>query len=478
MASYIIKSFKGGLSDYEDKGVEGAFKFGKNLNIRKKADTLSCNQALLDVTPPAEGFNTLVDWFVPASDGNIYGFSRNGRIYKFDSNLTCTLVYTDTDGAILGAWEWGVSGGSKFLFWATATKLNMKPLPGLANWTDVNTGGSGGLATMPKTNLTSSTNHMMKGIGGGIGALVICNDEALAMVGYDSSYTNNILQFTPGNKSKVLLQRDKNVVIGTVAKNQLVQSALFLWDGQDTQDVFGWDDSKPIPLQDIAAMIDTEVNLLVDNKGQVFHSDFISGLPIFTFPNNGKVSPGGVTSEDYLALFGVWGNGTGKSGIYSYGRKLKNASIVPNLEYQFDCDEIGAIIKAGTNLLISYKTGVSYGVKNIDQNNKAQAIYETVDLWQPAKIGFQKYAKWSTIVLTTASLPASCSVSVKYKLNKSGNFLDANMRDGGTAFNTTNGQEAVFFVGELAKIQELQLTLTPNGNNTPEVYRIEPYFTY
>jgi len=473
MANFILKSFKGGFSDYEDKGVEGAFKSGKNLNIRKKADTLSCNQALLDLTPPAQGFNTLADWWVPSSDGNYYAFSRNGRIYKFTPDLTCTLVYTDTDGAILGAWEWGVSSGKKYLFWATATKLHRKEIPGEIDWSDIDAD-----AGWPKTNLTSSLSHMMRGIGGGIGALVICNDETLALVGYDDSYTNEILRFTPGNYAKVLLQRDKNVVIGTVAKNQLVQSALFLWDGMDTEEAFGWDDSKPIPLQDIAAIIDTEVSLLVDGKGQVFNADFLNGLPIFTFPDNGKVNPGGVTSEEYLALFGVWGNGAEKSGIYSYGRKFKNASIVPNLEYQFDCDEIGGVIKVGDHLLISYKSGANYGVKDIDQNNKAEAVYETIDLWQPAKTGFQKTVKWNSIVLTTAPLPADCSISVKYKLNKNGEFKVSNLRDGETAFDTEGAQEAVFFVGDLGKVEELQVTLTPSGNDTPEIYRIEPYFEY
>lgn len=48
MGAYIIKSFRGGLSDYEDKGTPGSFKFGYNLDIRKKKDSLSCGQALID----------------------------------------------------------------------------------------------------------------------------------------------------------------------------------------------------------------------------------------------------------------------------------------------------------------------------------------------------------------------------------------------------------------------------------------------
>jgi len=48
MPIYEITQFRGGISDYEDKGIEGAFKFGSNLNIRKTKDSLSLNQDLVD----------------------------------------------------------------------------------------------------------------------------------------------------------------------------------------------------------------------------------------------------------------------------------------------------------------------------------------------------------------------------------------------------------------------------------------------
>lgn len=46
---YEISSFRGGLSDYEDKGIQGAFKFGSNLDIRKEKDSLSSGQTLSDI---------------------------------------------------------------------------------------------------------------------------------------------------------------------------------------------------------------------------------------------------------------------------------------------------------------------------------------------------------------------------------------------------------------------------------------------
>lgn len=49
MPVYQINKFTGGISDYDNRGIAGSFKFGKNLNIRKVVDSLSCNQALKDI---------------------------------------------------------------------------------------------------------------------------------------------------------------------------------------------------------------------------------------------------------------------------------------------------------------------------------------------------------------------------------------------------------------------------------------------
>ena len=44
-----ITSFRGGISDYSDKGIPGAFKFATNVDIRKQVDSLSANQDLMDI---------------------------------------------------------------------------------------------------------------------------------------------------------------------------------------------------------------------------------------------------------------------------------------------------------------------------------------------------------------------------------------------------------------------------------------------
>ncbi len=48
MDSFMLNKFAGGISDYEDRGISGAFKYGQNLDVRKKRDSLSCNQGIAD----------------------------------------------------------------------------------------------------------------------------------------------------------------------------------------------------------------------------------------------------------------------------------------------------------------------------------------------------------------------------------------------------------------------------------------------
>src|SRR5574337_1571516 len=153
MRTYTIKSWKGGFSDYEDKGIAGAFKWANGVDPRKRRDTISCQQAIvLDTTSDNSGvFSGLIKAYVNTADGDIYGFSNDGKIYKWNSGgSTWDLKYTDAHGAIKGAAQWWLSTGKVYLFWACDSHLHCKELPGNSGWTDVDA-----LVGYPKTDLTA-----------------------------------------------------------------------------------------------------------------------------------------------------------------------------------------------------------------------------------------------------------------------------------------------------------------------------------
>ncbi len=592
--SYTLNTFIGGLSDYDDKGQKGAFKGGSaNLNIRRSTDSLFCQSALVDETLPVG--TTLINFIVNCSDGNAYGFDDSGHVLKRTSAGVWSIVYTDPNGAILGAAEWydyggaasgvitsnntnvsandtvtiggqvytfvsaltgasgqvligtnadaslanlasainnsatglgqvytagtpqnvyvsagtenssnhtltltalkpGTAGNSvslaksavtltlsgsllsggiasqTFLYWATATQLNRKLIPGSTTvpWTDVNASGHGG-DPWPKTTLTSASWHTMAQAQGD---LMICNGHYLAMVGYDDSYTDDAVDLIQGNVAKTVIERGDYAIAGTGKATSEQKSYYFSWQSE----ALNYINKGKIPTASINAMIDTEVPLIqAGSDGDVYFSDFITTLPAISFPNGGQVNPDGVENDSGYALFGVYGNGNGYSGVYSYGRDDKNAPFVLNLEYGLNCDVISSVKLVGTDLLISYKVGSTYGVKKVDHTNYATATYNSLDLKAPVKPPSVP-TLWTKVKLKTSKLPSGCTITCYYRTDKQGSFQQAYMAGNVTTFNLTNGTEAVFLIGAIGEIFELQLVLTPSGGTSPEVYKAEIFF--
>lgn len=478
MPSWLIDTFNGGVAPYESKGQRGSFKTGSALDIRKAIDSLSCQQVLSsNLTITAATMTALGKFHVIASDGASYVFCADGKIFKIASNgTTVTLVYTETSesGNIVGAAEWVDSAGYTYLLWATPTRLNIKRIigPAYSNtepWSDVNTASTG---TWPKTNLTSATWHTMAQVNG---TLQICNGNVLALVGYDLSYTNNALQLVPGNLSKTIIERSLDSIVGCYRVDNQDKSGIFSWD----QITDNYNAKKFIPKGNLNALIDTDKPLAqVGTNGAIYYADFLNVQPIISFTGGGYVNPDGVDNDDGLALFGVFGNGSGNTGIWSYGKKKLDAPYALNLEYPLTCDEIGSVKKRGTDIYVTYKSGSTYGIKRVDTTAKAVATYGSLDLVVPQKYikSDQELPTFTTIKVVCAPLPASSTIQILRKIDKTGSFTACDLEGGATSLSTTDATEALFKVGDLGKRIEVQAILTPNANYTPEIYSIEVAF--
>lgn len=528
-----IKSWEGGISSFSDRGIRGAFKFASNIDIRKANDTLSCGQALKEeglfetshstspsvsqspslspsssssqshspsesVSPsaspsgsasrsaskslspsasqspsssvsaslsPSAGLNNvyvdLVIAWVKATDGNIYGFGNAGNIYRRYPDGYTRNVYKDPDGAIKGAIEKPSSSGATYLQWATNTSIKQKPLPGSSTWSDV---------TEIANNLTGAEWHTMKQIGG---ANYIANGSKLALVGYDDSWTNEALDLIPGNIAKTLVERNGRAVVGTFKAGY--------------------------PNKGVNAMIDTEVPLAqIGDDGELFFTNFTESMPVRRFPGGGRVNPGGVTNlvdqieifdwvfgadswvdkqtMGNMSLWGVFDGVIAKRGIYTYGRKNKEQPFTLNLEYSLQVDEIGALVVTddGT-ILASYQDENDFGVKAVDSTTKAQGLWEGLEFRAPIK-RTEQITKFNYVEVFMDALPVGCSVYFYYQKNKSGTWVQAYTADGNQAFTTTNGKKATFRIGEEMDIYEPRVLMIPNGNETPEIYRIRTYF--
>src|SRR3990167_2956230 len=482
-SKFLIQSFTG-LSDFEDKGGRGTFKFGSGLDVRRSRDTLKAGQGLVsDLALGGLVNSPVVDAFA-ASDGNSYWGLENGRILKRTSAGVWSLVYTDVEGDLRGIGEWGNNQGETGIYWTAPTKLHRHPIAG--NWTSNIDASAGSPAqTYPKSNLTSTPNHLIKAING---ALFINNKDTLAMVGYDESYTNNALQLLPDNLAKVLLDNGNSAIIGANLGATKEQSWLYSWDGLADN----YNDRSDLAFKGINAIVKTEVIIIqFGSDGFLYFIGDAAKVPITQFPGGGQVKPAGVEVDDGLALFGVYGSDEStQDGVYSYGRKKKNSDFTLNLDYPLVCDSIDAVRNIDSNIFIAYKSGSQYGVKKLDTSNKvAQAVYESVDLKMPPIMG--DLHKVPNIVLDMAPLPSGCSIEVWRRMDKketggtdylgvstglNDGWFQCSLQDETGSYADDNGTEAVFNIGDGGKYLEIKIVLNCSGNNSPEILRYYPYF--
>lgn len=462
---YIIDSFRGGVSDEDDKGIKGSFKYGYALNIHKRRDSLSCNQAMVTI-----GAGTVVDfvkYFVCGSDGSTYGFGDAGTVYSItgDSDHTLGLRYTEANGAIKGAGEWGRNDGVYYMYWATNTTIARKVYStmGYTDWGD---------AVEWKNDLITAENqHPMKRA---CGAFLMGNGNYLGMIDYTGVWNPQAMNIEPGNVIKCLESRGDYAIIGSENKDAGEEGHIWKW----ITTALNYIDKKKIPIKGVNALIDMELNLLQGGvDGELFLSDFVNTESLIAIPGGGYASPGGATIDNDLALFGIYG-GT-YPGLWSYGRRARNRSVILNQEYRLvqtiagnTLTGIGGIISNNGTVYAGWKTAIAYGIDCVSTTTKATALYEGLE-FDGGNPHLDKYFR--DVHLIISPLPAGCSVAVKAQTDKSTTWTTLKTADGNVSFTTTNATEATFLIDQKANIIELGLTLTPSANTTPEVLAIITY---
>jgi len=532
MPIYEINQFRGGLSDYDDKGIPGAFKFGANLDIRKQIDSISAGQALKEEglivagsasssISPSSSISSSISFSPSASPSPTPPTSASQSPSasvspsasrspsasispSISPSMALTSIFRDlirfwvkaSDGLTYGFGNAGyiykrdadgnyqrvykdaggaINGAAEWYSDTGKTYLYWANASGQLHRKEIpgrndwnDTDVGGAGGPWPKTNFKIVDWHTMSEAGG---ALMIANGSFLAMVGYDDSYTNEALDLIPGNIARTILERQGRTVIGAARLAN--------------------------PTRGVNGAIDTEAPLAQVGDGDLFYANFSDAIPVKRFPGGGKVNPGGVTSQieevnffeweqtalswinkksvGNIALFAVYNATSGKGGIYSYGRRQKNHPFVLNLDQQFDADELGAITYTNGATLVSYRSGSSFGVKAIDASAKAIGIYEGLDFRAPIKVPIAPTV-WEQAELLMAPLPTGCSVEFWYRVNKIGTFKQAKTAVGQDSFTTAGERKAVFNIMADGDIFEPRVVLNPAGNLTPEIYTIRTKF--
>lgn len=461
LKSYTIRDFRGGISDENNRGIAGSFKFGYNLDIRSRANVLQCSQALEKESSTV--VTDLINFIIPCSNGKAYGFGNAGCIYE-RSGTTWVKRYTDADGAIIGAAEW-----NGYLYWACDTEISRIQISAIpaATWTTE-------VAHDWQTTLTSAAWHTMLIASG---CLMICNNKYLALIDNSGVFNATALNLYSGTIAKCLDEDGFWVIIGTVDAGNAEKGHLETWEPQ----YMNWVKKKKIASKGINGLITTEMMLMQAGvDGEVYFSDMVSKIPVFTFPDGGFVLPGGVCERKGLSMFGISGNSSMKCGIYSYGRAKKNFPFALNLDYVGSPGVItgidyGAIEMVDGTLLVAWKYGSTYGVDALSTTKKANGVYEGLE-WDGGWPMLKKTFKQTKIVMEP--LPASCSVVLEYKINGASDWSTASTVDGSSSFSTENGVRALFNISEEGEVIELRAELTSSSNNSPKIKSINTYFEF
>lgn len=525
MPAYEITSFRGGPSDYEDKGIPGAFKKASNFDIRRDIDSLYCQQALIDegllagssspsASPsPSSSVSRSPSPSISASPSATPSPSASASPSSSVSlspsttpsssissspspSAELTSVFRDlivffvecSDGYLRGFGNTGyIYRRDADGYWNVEYKDQDGGITGGNEWFPLGesymywvAGGILKRKPLPgqsdwndvevvDSNLNTADWHTMREAGG---ALVIANGPWLAMVGYDGSFANEALNLIPGNIAKTVVERSGRSIVGTVRSSD--------------------------PTKGVNGAIDAEIPLAqVGTNGEIYYADMNDSMPITRFPGGGKVNPGGVANEveqvnffeweqtalnwidkkavGNMALFAVFDAEAGTGGIYKYGRKKKNHPHVLNLDYLLDADELGAVVNYLDTTLVSYQDGSDFGVKAVDPDAKAVGTYESLDFKSPVKKPID-ITLWTMAEVFCSPLPEGATIEFYYKMNKTGDWIKSSMQDKTTVFDNTGETKAIFNIADKGKICEFKIVSTPIGNTSPEIYKINLHF--
>ncbi len=410
LPNFIINNFCGGKSSEGGRGVPGSFKNGWGLNIHKKnANTLSANQRLKKISPDS-GDHQVTDLIiktVPVTATKSYGFGDAGNVYKI-VNETVTKVYTNPNGAILDAeYFYG------YLYFTTATKLgrcietssdwNADALP---NWKTLYSYTKHPIFIVPKSDL-----------------MCIGNKRYVATLSAGEVWNNQALDLFYGWEIQCLDLDKPNLLIG--AKNY-EKAEMVTWDltSESYDPVEGWEER--------------DINAFLKAIGTTF---IFAGELLYWFSQGVTDKARELPSQIRQGAIDVWKGKMlfgGINFVYSYHQRNKNYPMVLNAEYtpspitiaNIDSKsiEIGAILGRGDDFLVAWKDGETYGLDNIDPDNKAEAVYESLEFKA------DKDSLFRHIKILTKPLPLGCSVKVEYRVNGIGDYLETAMQDESDVF--------------------------------------------
>jgi len=338
MSVYKISNFGGGISDFEDRGIKGAFKHGTNLDIRKIRDTLSAGQALVDegVTLQSASLSRSPSASVSPSASTSHSPSRSPSASPSPSLGSASSSQSPSASrspsassspshsvspSSSGSPSPSPSGGLKTIFSDLIIKFvkcsdgytygfghlgKIYKRTGTNEWRQVYdareriTGAEEKPSSGGATYLTwaSLTDLHIKPIPGNAS----WNDVDTGIAGFPKTNLTSTAWHTMATVGGDVMIANYNYLAMLAYDNSYTNEALDLIPGNIAKTVIERSGRAVIgtyrasdPTKGVNGSVDAEVPLSqVGDNGEIYYSDFSSTMPVKILRGGGKVNPGGV----------------------------------------------------------------------------------------------------------------------------------------------------------------------------------------
>lgn len=380
----IQNTVLGGLSDTKYLGIENSVYRAVGLDLHSEPGVQKVAQKLTKIS--ASLVDGLCKRRVVASNGETYFFSADtGKIWRVKADFTVELAYTTTAAAgevkCLGAAEY-----NGYIYWATQSRLHRILLTDALTTTWV-PGAGLNWATFTRTDLVYHDMVVQNDI------LYIADGYALAQVnGNTFSATALDLPYPIHHRISALSKYLTGILTGTFVASTVVEAIVALWNTWSVS--FSYQDELPeIGVNSflktdnyVIANIGKKGNFYAFNGSQMEQFKRIPGDWGGFFSSKAAiVHPDANVNLNGMPLFGL-SNVSGDptlEGIYSFGSYSREYPKIIDLTYPISTGsvagvEIGAMALVGTDMLIAWKDGSTYGIDKVDTAAKFNgAYYET-----------------------------------------------------------------------------------------------------
>lgn len=411
-----------------------------NCDIHSNTGKLQCSKALADIDT-GEVVTNKPTCSIVLSNGDTF-FGAGTQILKV-SGTTVTQVHTSTQGAVLGLGE-----HKGYLYYATATKLGRTTVSNAsseATWSSQNDSWA-----------TFTNQKAYKPMVWINQTLCIGDGNYIAMVDENSSFIANALDILEREIVTAIHNQNDYLAIGTFVNSAVHQASFYNWDTYSPS----WTEDYKVLERGVNMFfeVDGYTYAQVGSVGNIVQwtgERAVKFLPLKDGDNSidTDINPYGVTNLNGLTLIST------KRGVFSIGRISATLPLAMAIEYvssEGQGAEHGAIEAVGSDILLGFKNGTTYGIDHISDN------YATAKIITPEVDG-----KFDKIRVMYTSMPTGCSITARIKVDN-GSWTDhtlikddADLREYFSDVHVNNKSTI-----------QAEITLNPATTNTPVIKNI------